>query len=148
MNGIIATAAKRDHSDKHLQCSNDPDISAAPTVSATDLHAAATALLHQHGQLPGGTCPSDSQLAEGHSLLKRLSTYGDSLPGTPAQMQLERNRVLALVASSVIPPFTFFHTVSAADGYWPELYRMIGFKDKPLDEVGIVDLIRLPPLSK
>jgi hypothetical protein len=125
IDGIMAAAKRRD-------VGETVDVSAdADTITGDQLRAAGTALLHSRGLLPRHRVPEDNVISEGIRILNSLSVYGDKLPGTPAQMQLERRRVLAMISSGVTDPATVFTTYSAADMHWLEMFRMLGYKDKP-----------------
>jgi len=130
INGVLSVASKR-AMDSSSAAAGEGDAEGGGdgglTVGA--LRNAGETLLFQHGMLPRR--PPDSVLQEGYDLLGRLSVFGESLPGTAAEMELWRTRLLALIGSDVTDPAFLFHTVSPADAFWPEFFKMLGFKDRP-----------------
>jgi hypothetical protein len=97
-----------------------------PLPTAGDLRAAAEAALADNTVQNAAT----AMTSEVQKLLRRLTVFGKSLPCTPVHMQLEKQRLLAIIASGVLDhKFTWFLTYGANDLNWLEIYRMILGRD-------------------
>lgn len=63
--------------------------------------------------------------AELDAILKRLKGFSDKMRSSYVHIAVERSRLLARLASPLMPNPTWFMTLSSADLHWPELWQSI-----------------------